>query len=167
VIQQAGANGIPASVLYAWEQFRKARKLISGLLVPNTDLYPDGVEVVNGLSVVTVSTSPAQTVQFLCDGYVVGIYATVRSGAAADLAGTLLRVQVMGNTDLFQLGPGGAGFMPFAQLQNTAPGGFRIIAPITAATPWNVYVQNTTSGTVVADISFAYCNTKTPPIVSD
>jgi hypothetical protein len=167
VIQQAVANGVPASVAYAWEQFRKARKLISGLLVPTTDLYPDGVEVVNGLSVPTLSTSPAQTMQFLCDGYVVGIFASVRSGAAADIAGTLLRVQVMGNTDLFQLGPGGAGFVSFAQLQNTTPGGFRIIAPVTAATPWNVYVQNTTGGQVVADISFAYCNTKTPPIVSD
>jgi hypothetical protein len=167
VIPQAGANGIASSVLYAWQQFRKARKAIEPLLVPNTDLYPDGVEVINGLSVGAVATSPAQTMQFLCDGYVVGIFASVRSGAAADAAGTLLRVQVMGNTDLFQLGPGGAGFVSFAQLQNTSPGGFRIIAPVTAATPWNVYCQNTTSGQVVADISFAYCNTKTPPIVSD
>jgi hypothetical protein len=157
-------NALAPAVGYAFEMFSKARQNIARIFVPGLDLYPDGAGIVQGLSVAPATTSGGTPLQFICDGYLVGILASVRSGVAADAAAALLRIQVNGSTDLFQLSNGGAGFVSFLQLQQGPQ--FRLVAPIRQATPWNIFVQNTyaSSTTIVADITFLYCNRSSPPL---
>lgn len=165
MVNTGAGNGLPKSVSVAFEMFSRARKAIARCVIPSTDILPDGASTVNAVSVLTTATSPPQQVTFICDGYLVGLTASVRSGSGADEAGTLLAVVINGSTSLFQAAQQGTGYVPFGQLRPNGVGGFfRIMAPIRQSVPYQVYVQNTTAGTIVADVTLYYVNTSSPPL---
>ena len=151
---------------FARQILREIAQAIAPVALPMVELWPTGELVSNGNSQATTSISGAIQIQFPCDGYVVGIAATVRSGAAADMAGTLLRVTVDGTTELFTTGAA-AGYKSFAQLSGVGAVGavsgyWKCRIPFRQATAWQLYVNNQTGGTVVADIGFAFVNVSQP-----
>jgi hypothetical protein len=139
---------------------------IAPAMIPVAELSPQGSVLSNNNSVAATTTSGGISIQWPCNGYITGIRATTRDGAQASACGTLLRVQVDGTYELFPSATGGgAGFMPLAQISGYAAflGRYAVRRRFTQATFWNIYLQNTTSGTLVIDIAFDYVNTSSPP----
>lgn len=166
-VSHGGAGGLPPSVKLAFDMFSRARKAISRVFVPTLDLYADGAITLEDVLVATGATSPAKQVQFIADGYLVAITASVQSGTAADLATTKLAVKINGSTDIFVTGQSGEGFVSFAQLQfaSGAGQGLRIMAPIRERIPYAAFIKyEGASGTVTADVTFWYVNTSNPPL---
>lgn len=141
-----------------------AENMANGMIAV-AQISPDGAVVLNNQPVAPGPfTTGGLSITFPCNGFIVSISATTQDGALATAAGVSLRVQQNGDTDLFQSAAGGgAGFKPFAQLQGVQ-GQFPIRRRFTQATQWQVYIQNTTVGEVVCDVSFAYVNTSNPRI---
>jgi hypothetical protein len=137
-------------------------------LIPVAELSPQGSVVLNNNSVTTVTTTGGLTITWPCNGYLVGIRATTRDGAAASMAGCLLRVQIDGTYELFPSGASGsgAGFLPFAMISGSAAflGRYAVRRRFTQTTTWNAFIQNSTGGTIVADLAFDYVNTSSPPL---
>jgi hypothetical protein len=101
-------------------------------------------------------TSAPQNIRFTEEGFVVGLYGNVQSGAVADYAGTSLRVQIGGTEDLFVDGLGGPVGLPFLMLfggiQNMQP----IVRRVIPGDLWAFSVTNNTAGNVtpLAAVSF-------------
>jgi hypothetical protein len=134
-------------------------------LIPLAELGPQGSVASNANQVLATTTSGGISIQWPCNGYAVGIRASTRDGAAASMAGMLLRVQVDGTFDLFVSASGnGAGFLPLSQIMSSANslGRYMFRRRFTQATFWTIYLQNTTGGTLVADVAFDYINTSSP-----
>lgn len=151
---------------FARQILRELATAIAPVALPMVELWPTGELQSNANAVNSLTISGAIQVQFPCDGYVVGIAATVRSGAAADMAGTLLRVSVDGSIDLFTTGSA-AGYKPFAQLSGVGAigaisGYWKCRIPFRQATAWQIYISNQTNGSVTADVGFAFVNVSTP-----
>ena len=134
-------------------------------LLPAARISPDGTVYSNFISVGAGSTAQFN-VQWPCDGVLVGIRATTEDGLQASMSGTLLRVQVNGNTELFPSGSGqGAGFAPFAAISGSASfmGQYSARRAFKQVTQWVISIQNTGITTVVADVGWDYINTSSPP----
>jgi hypothetical protein len=139
---------------------------VAPAMIPVAELSPQGSVASNANSVATVTTTGGISIQWPCNGYLVGIRATTRDGAVASMAGMLLRVQVDGTYELFPSAAGqGAGFLPFAMISGSAAflGRYAVRRRFMQTTYWNFFLQNTTGGTLVADVCFDYVNTSTPP----
>lgn len=133
--------------------------------MPLADLMPYGTVCLNGNSVLTLTTSALVQITWPCDGLLVGIRATTRDGAAASAGGMLLRVIVNGQEELFPNAAGtGAAFIPFSQISGNGAvfARYHIRRPFQQATAWQVSFNNTTGGTLVADLGFDYVNTRSP-----
>lgn len=159
-------NGLPKSVTVAFEMFSRARAAIQRIFVPTLDLYPDGICTIEDVTVATGATSAGQQAKFICDGYLVGVMASVQSGTIADLSTTKIAIVINGSTSIFQTGQQGTGFITFAALEQAGVGGiFRLMAPIRQSVPYQVFIKyEGAEDTVTADIGLAYVNTSSPPI---
>jgi hypothetical protein len=138
---------------------------MSNAMLPLAEISPQGSVSSNNNSVTATTTSGGISIQWPCNGFAVGIRATTRDGAAASLAGMLLRVQVDGTFELFPSASGqGAGYLPLSQIMASANslGRYAFRRRFTQATFWTIYLQNTTGGTLVADVAFDYINTSSP-----
>lgn len=152
-------NAVSSQVL------KHTANLASAAMLPVAELSPMGSVPANAISVATVATSSGINIQWPCNGFIVGIRATTRDGLAASMCGTLLRVLVNGQDELFPAANGGgAGYLPFAMISGNAAflGRYAVRRAFQQATYWVIFVQNTTGGTVVSDVSFDYINTSTP-----
>jgi hypothetical protein len=139
---------------------------ITPAMIPVAELSPQGSVASNGNSVGAGATSAGISIQWPCNGYLVGIRATTRDGAVASACGMLLRVQVDGTYELFPSAAGqGAGFMSLAMISGNAGflGRYAVRRRFMQTTYWTIYLQNTTGGTLVADVAFDYVNTSAPP----
>jgi hypothetical protein len=140
---------------------------IAPAMIPVAELSPQGSVISNGNSVATVTISNGISIQWPCNGYLVGIRATTRDGALASAGGMLLRVQVDGTYELFPSAAGqGAGYLSFTMVSGNASfqGRYAVRRRFSQATFWTMYLQNTTGGTLVADVAFDYVNTSQPPL---
>jgi hypothetical protein len=140
-------------------------KDVADICLPSIDMFPDRGVSINQFAVAANTESPAINVQFPTDGYAVYIAATTEDGLAASMAGTLLRVQVDGRDDLWSSGAGnGAGFKSFAQISGTfSQGYYRFRRLFVQATNWVVFINNTTSANIVADLEIGIIDTRNPP----
>jgi hypothetical protein len=165
-----GAQQVVKPVVQAaLDQYSRMRQLIARVFSPALDLYPDGCASLEGVAVANTGVPTAGSqVQFICDGILVGITASVETGAAADLASVKLAVDINGQTHLFLGGQGGQGYVPFTQLQGTGAAQiFRIMAPITQIVPWTAFFKNVGStSSVNVDVAFWYCNRSSPPLTT-
>lgn len=130
-------------------------------MVPVAELYPDGVLLVNALTVTNGTTSSAQQLQWPCDGYLVGISTSTYDFAVASLASMQLRVVVDGNTDYFTTGTANA-FLPFAHITNTGFARWPTRKSFRQGTPWQAYVKNVSAGSLTCDLGFWYVNVANP-----
>jgi hypothetical protein len=151
-----GAAGFAASILQA------AADTLAPFLEPIVNYMPTGRLCVNGQSVANATTTNAIQINWPCDGYLVGIAATTRDGVAASQAGSLVRVVVDGNLELFTTGTA-PGYVPVSQLTGVAIASWRTRVTFRQATPWQLYINNTTAtNPIVYDICFDYINVTTP-----
>jgi hypothetical protein len=126
---------------------------------------PYGVTVINGQSVGGTTATNAIQLTWPCDGYLTGIRVSTRDAASASLGGMLLRITVDGQEELFPSGTGsGAGYMSFWQITGTDANRLAVTRRFRQATQWQVYLNNTTGGTLVADLAFEYVNVQNPRI---
>jgi hypothetical protein len=161
------STNIAPVVSEAFEMFARARRAVQRVFVPALDILPDGCTTLNSVAVANGGAATGNNaVSFICDGYLVGISASVETGAAADAASVSMSVAVDGVTALFQTGQGGTGFVPLAQLSGpTGAGLFRIMAPFRNQTAWQVQFKNVGStSSVSVDVTFWYCNRSRPPL---
>jgi hypothetical protein len=138
---------------------------ISPAMIPLAELSPQGSVASNLNSVNGTTISGGISIQWPCNGYCVGVRATTRDGAAASLCGMLLRVQIDGTYELFPSASGqGAGYLSFAMIQSSTLGlgRYAFRRRFTQATFWTMYLNNTTGGTLIADVAFDYVNTSSP-----
>jgi hypothetical protein len=137
-------------------------------MIPVAELSPQGSVAINGTSVANATISGGISVQWPCNGYLVGIRATTRDGALASAGGMLLRVQVDGTYELFPSGAGqGAGYMSLAMISGNGGflGRYAVRRRFTQSTYWTMYLWNTTAtNPLVADVCFDYVNTSAPPM---
>jgi hypothetical protein len=141
-----------------------SQKLARGM-VPLAEISPNGSVCSNGQSIAAATISNGISVQWPCDGILVGIRATTRDGLPASMAGCLLRVQVNSNEDLYPNAAGnGSGYIPFAQVSGVSSsfGRYLVRRTFSQTTYWTFYLNNTTAGTLVCDVSFDYINTTRP-----
>jgi len=123
----------------------RTAKLMSEGLTEFAELAPTDEVPSNGIAVPAGMTSNGISIQFPCDGLVVGIRATTRDGTPVSQNSTLLRVQKDGDTELFPSASGGGpGFMAFGQISGNAQFLARLVTRqrFQQATFWNIFVQN-------------------------
>jgi hypothetical protein len=140
---------------------------IAPAMIPVAELSPQGSVVSNANSVTSGTISGGISIQWPCNGYLVGIRASTRDGAAASSSGMLLRVQVDGTYELFPSAAGqGAGYLSLTMITGNAGfmGRYAVRRRFSQATYWTIYLQNTTGGTLVTDVAFDYVNTSQPPL---
>lgn len=163
------SGGITDSVKWAFAQYSRARQAIARVYVPTLDLLPDGGIALENVTVATGATSTGQPIQFIEDGYLVGVTCSVQSGTAADLSSTKLALSINGSTDIITAGQQGRAFATFAQLSGSSQDGrtFRLMVPVKASIPYQAYIKYVgTNETVTADMTFWYVGTVTPPLTS-
>jgi hypothetical protein len=150
---------------WAWTVIQEVSQEIAPQMVPIADLVPTGGVTLNGLAVAAGTTSQNITLTYPTDGILLAIRGSTRDGAAASLAGMLLRVQIDGRTDMWSSGANnGAGFLSLAQLsgQNSTFGRYPVLVPFQQATTWTVYLENTTGGDLVVDLDFDIKDLRNP-----
>lgn len=167
MLVKLGVLGGPGDSLEGWnpkENDSTAQRLLMRLaqgmsraLLPVAEVSPTD-SVVSNLNVVPAGTTTnGISVTWPSNGIAVGIRATTRDGAAASMAGMLLRVQVDGNTELFpSAAANGPGYLPFAMISGSAAflGRFAFRREFKQTTPWQIYLQNSTGGALTADVTF-------------
>jgi hypothetical protein len=167
MLVKLGVLGGPGDSLEGWnpkENDSTAQRLLMRLaqgmsraLLPVAEVSPTDTVASNLNTVTAATTTNGISIQWPSNGIVVGIRATTRDGAAASMAGMLLRVQIDGNTELFPSAAGnGPGYLPFAMISGSAAflGRYAMRREFKQTTYWQFYLQNTTAGTLVADVAF-------------
>lgn len=163
---RAGTNAMTRGQNVALEMFGRARRAVQRVFVPALDMYPDGGMTIENVSVLFGTTSPAQPATPICDGFLVGISASVQGGTVANAATTKIAVTINGSTNIFQTGTQGQGFVSIQQLLGSFGGIFRVMAPMKQAVPYQVYVKNdAAAGTTISDITLWFVDTSSPPLV--
>jgi hypothetical protein len=162
-------QGNKPSVTEAFTMFARARDAIRRVFIPALDVLPDGASVLSSVAVANGGGATGnQAVSFICDGYIIGVSASVETGSTSDAQSVSVSVAVDGVTQLFQSGNGGTGFVPLAQLSGASGNGmFRIMAPFKNQVPWQCQFKNVGStSSVNVDVTFWYCNRSSPPLVT-
>lgn len=140
---------------------------MSTALLPVAEVSPMGSVPSNNITATASSASAGQaiSIQWPCNGFIVGIRATTRDGLAVSMASVLLRVLVNGQDELFpSASGGGAGYLPLAMISGSAAflGRYAVRRAFQQSTYWNIFVNNTTAGNITCDVAFDYINTSTP-----
>jgi hypothetical protein len=134
---------------------RTAFRMSEGLL-PVAELSP--TDTVTAFQInVGAGATVGQSIQWPSNGVAVAIRATTSDGLAASMAGTFLQVQVDGSEELFPAASGnGPGFIPFAMISGTAAflARYAFRREFQQATQWQINVQNTTGGAIIATVAF-------------
>jgi hypothetical protein len=140
---------------------------MSKAMLPVAEISPMGSVISNYNVALASSASQSQgiSIQWPCNGFIVGIRASTEDGLAASMAGVLLRVQVNGQDELFPSASGqGAGYLPLVLISGNgaAFGRYAVRRAFQQANNWAIYLNNTTTGNITVDIAFDYINTSTP-----
>ena len=136
---------------------------VAEALLPVADYYPNRGVVLNQQTVFANASLNDVNLTFPTDGYLVAIRASTEDGAAASMAGILLRVQVNGNEDLYSSGSGnGAGYISLAQLVANY-GKYNLRRAFCQANSWSISFMNVTAGNLMVDLCFDIVDTRNPP----
>lgn len=106
--------------------------------------------------IATTKQSPAVTVRFTRNGFVTAFSGQIDSGAVADYAGTLLRVQLGGTEDLFVDGQGAPTQAGFLELFGGVPARRRIVRRVVKGDLWVFTAQNNTAGNVTPRVTLDF-----------
>lgn len=134
----------------------KTAKELAGYTLPLARLVPNRGVTLNNLTITTAGLNNV-ALTWPTDGIVLGVRASTQDGLDASMAGTSLRIQVDGDTDLFSSGSSnGAGYLPLALISgvNSTQGVWTFQRGFWQASQWLVSLDNNTGGDVTADLFF-------------
>lgn len=95
-------------------------------------------------------------IQWPESGYVLALYGQVASGAAADYAGTSVRVQVGGTEDLIIDGRGAPAFLPFLGAFGGVSNWQPLMRRVSYGVQWLLTFRNETAGGVIPRVLFSF-----------
>jgi hypothetical protein len=156
---------LPSAANLAMLLLEKFADQVAPFMRPFAEIIPTRAVVLNQVATAANTTSANITVIWPTDGILFAIRATNEDGLDTSMAGTLLRVQVDGNTDLFSSGTGnGAGYIPFSQISGSTSsfGRYQITRRFRQANNWLISIQNTTGSNVVSDLTFDILDVRNP-----